>query len=82
LASFAVIVAISEMAKDFFMLASLKMKADFFHETFNAPFHIFSFDYFLKILYTILTAYAVYYIFRRASRALFLEPVKLAKRIY
>lgn len=82
LASFAVIVAISEVVKDFFILASLKIKADFFHEIFNAPFHIFSLDYFLKIFYTIFSAYAVYYIFRRVSRALFLEPVKLAKRIY
>lgn len=82
LASFAVIVAISEIVKDFFMLASLKIKADFFHETFGAPLHIFSLDYFLKIFYTILAAYAVYYIFRRVSRALFLEPVKLAKRVY
>ena len=80
LASFAVIVAISEIVKDFFILASLKIKADFFHETFNASFHIFSLDYFLKIFYTILAAYVIYYIFRRVSRALFLEPVKLTPR--
>ena len=82
LASFAVIIAFSEMAKDFFVLASLKIRANFSHESYGAPLHIFSLDYFLKILYTILAAYIIYYIFRRVSRALLLEPIKLAKKIY
>lgn len=82
LAIFAVIVAVSEVFKDLVLLASLKIKANYFYESFAVPLHFFSLDYFLKILYTIFAAYIIYYIFRRVSRALFLEPIKLARKSY
>jgi len=77
---FALVVFISEIAKDFLFLLSLKIKADYFQESFEVPFYIFSADYFFKILYTILAAFVIYYVFRKASRALFLKPIKLAKK--
>jgi rod shape-determining protein MreD len=82
LAAFAATVLVSEIAKDIFIFAIFKIKANFLHEPFGASLNIFSADYFFKILYTIIAAYAIYYIFRRVSRALFLEPVRLVKRNY
>ncbi len=75
LITFALIVFISEIAKDFFFLFSLKIKADYFQEFFEAPLHIFSTDYFFKVLYTVFAAFAIYYVFRKASRKLFLKPI-------
>lgn len=80
LVAFAAAIVVSEIAKDIFIFFILKIKANFLHEPFGVSSNIFSADYFFKILYTIIAAYAVYYIFRRISRALFLEPVKLVKR--
>jgi rod shape-determining protein MreD len=80
LAVFAAATVVSEIVKDIFIFAILKVKANFLHESFGTSLKVFSADYFFKILYTIIAAYAIYYIFRRISRALFLEPVKLAKR--
>jgi len=71
---------ISEIAKDVLIFAGLKIKANFFHESFGASLNIFSVDYLFKIIYTIFAAYVIYYVFRRVSRALFLEPVKLMKK--
>ena len=80
LAAFAGAVAVSEVGKDIFLFAILKIKADFLHEPLGAFLNIFSTDYLFKILYTIIAAYVIYYIFRKVSRALFLEPVKLVKK--
>jgi len=80
LAFFAAAVMISEIAKDIFIFVSFKIRANFFHEPHSALLNIFSVDYLFKIIYTIFAAYIIYYIFRRVSRALFLEPVKLMKK--
>jgi hypothetical protein len=80
LTALAAATAVSEIVKDVFIIAILKIKANFLHKPFGASLDVFSTDYFFKILYTIIAAYAIYYIFRKVSRALFLDPVKLAKR--
>jgi hypothetical protein len=80
LAFFAAAAMLSEIVKDIFIFVSFKIRANFFHEPHNALLNIFSVDYLFKIIYTIFAAYVIYYIFRKVSRALFLEPVKLAKR--
>ncbi len=36
-------------------------------------------DYFLKILLTVCSAYAIYYVYRKSERALFIEPVKVGR---
>ena len=82
LAVLAALIVFSEILKDLLVAGSLKIKENYFHESLNASFHIFSLDYFLKIIYTVLAAYIVYYIFRRVSRALFVEPVRLARKNY
>jgi rod shape-determining protein MreD len=82
LTALAVATLVSEIVKDSLIFVSLKIRASFFHESLGAFPNIFSVDYFFKILYTIAAAYVIYYIFRRVSRALFLEPVRLAKRTY
>lgn len=82
LAALAAAVAVSEILKDIFVFAILRIKANFLHKPFGISLNVFSADYFFKILYTIVAAYAIYYIFRRISRALFVEPVRLAKRTY
>lgn len=82
LAAFAAAATVSEIAKDVIILASSKIKAIFLHESYGVSIHFFGFDYFFKIVYTIFAAYVIYYIFRRISRALFLEPVRLVKRNY
>jgi len=78
--SLAAVAAFSETAKDLLLLAGLKMRANYLQEPLATALNIFSLDYFLKIAYTILATCAVYYIFRRVSRKLFLEPVRLAKK--
>jgi len=80
LAVLAASAGVSEILKDIFLFATLKIKANFLHKSFDSSWNVFSADYFFKILYTIIAAYAIYYLFRRISRALFVEPVKLAKR--
>jgi cell shape-determining protein MreD len=80
LAFFAGAVLICEIAKDIFVFFSLKIKGNFLHESYGASINIFSFDYFFKIIYTVLAAYVIYYIFRRVSRAVFFEPIKLVKK--
>jgi rod shape-determining protein MreD len=80
LAVLAAVAAVSEILKDIFLFAALKIKANFLHKSFDTSLNVFSADYFFKILYTIIAAYAIYYIFRKISRALFVEPVKLGKR--
>jgi len=80
---FAVAVLVFEIAKDTLIIASLNIKQHFFHgSSFGALLDIFSSDYFFKILYTIIAAYVIYYIFRRVSRKFFWEPIKLTKRAY
>lgn len=80
LLSLAAFTVFSEVAKDFLVLGSLKIKAHYFKEAFSVSGNFFSLDYALKILYTILAMYFVYYIFKRIRGMLFYEPVKLAKR--
>ncbi|HLM84050.1 MAG TPA: hypothetical protein VK254_02480 [Candidatus Bathyarchaeia archaeon] len=82
LATFALLVAVSEIVKNFIVWGGLKTNASYSHKPLNAALHIFSADHFLKILYTIVAAYILYYIFRRVSRALFVEPIKLMKRYH
>jgi len=82
LASFAAAVLVFEIAKDMLIIASLNIQKNIFREPSGALLDIFSFDYLLKILYTIIAAYIIYYVFRRVSRSFFLEPVKLTKRDY
>jgi len=76
----AVMAALFEIIKDLFVVESLRLKAFYLQKTFYYPMNIFSLDYLFKIFYTIAAVYLVYYIFRKISRALFLEPIKLAKR--
>lgn len=79
-ASLAAIAVFSEIVKDLFVLAELKIKANYLHKSFGVPLDIFSLDYLLKLAYTAIAACAIYYIFRRVSRRLFLEPIRLAKK--
>jgi len=78
--SLSVVAALSEIVKDLLLLAGMKMKASYSHEPFFAAINIFSLDYLFKLVYTVLAACAIYYIFRKVSRKLFLEPIKLAKK--
>ena len=80
LAALAALVVVSEIVKDLLVLFSLKIRASYLHEQAGFSMNIFSLDYFFKIVYTMLAAFAVYYIFRKLSRALFAEPVRLMKK--
>jgi len=79
MAAFAFFVAISEIFKDYVMLGSLKAGTLFFGKQYNPILNIFSADYSFKIIFTIIAAYIIYYLFRRASRTFFLEPVRFVK---
>ncbi len=79
LSSLAVFAVFSEIAKDWLVLAGLKIKASYLRETLNASGGFFSPDYILKIFYTILAVYFIYYVFRKISRKLFLKPVYFSK---
>lgn len=80
LIAFAVEVVFFEIAEDLFMLASLKVKENYLHESFSASLNFFSFDYIFKVAYTVFAAYVIYYLFWKVSRALFVKPIRLAKR--
>ena len=75
----ACIAAIAEIIKDLAIVESTRIGAYYLQNTTNLYAVHFNVDYFLKIFYTILATYAVYYIFRRMSRFLFFESIKLAK---
>lgn len=79
-AALGVLVALSEIAKDLLVMAGAKIRAGFLGESSGISLHIFSFDYLLKIIYTIFATYIIYYVFRRLSRKFFYEPIKLAKK--
>lgn len=80
LATLAGAVFISEIIKDLFFLAGLKMRANYLNESLAASLNFLSVDYIFKIAYSMLAAFVIYYLFRRTSRALFLEPVRLVKK--
>jgi rod shape-determining protein MreD len=82
LAVFAAAVLVFEVAKDMLILASLSINNNFSREPSGAWLNIFGFDYFLKILYTVIAAYVIYYIFRWVIRSFFWEPIRLTKRDY
>lgn len=76
----AAVAALFEIIKDLSIAESFRLKVHYLQKTFHYPINFFSLDYLLKIFYTVLAVYIVYYIFRKISRMLFLEPIKLAKR--
>jgi rod shape-determining protein MreD len=79
-ASLGAITVFSEIAKDLLLWASFRLKDYYLHQSFGIHLNFFSPDYFLKIVYTVLAVYFIYYVFRRSSRRLLQEPVRLAKR--
>jgi rod shape-determining protein MreD len=79
-ASLGAITVFSEIAKDLFFWASFRLKDYYLHQSFAVHANFFSLDYFLKIVYTVLTTYLIYYAFRRSSRRLLQEPIRLARR--
>lgn len=79
-ASLGAITVFSEITKDLFLWASFRLKDYYLHQSFGMHANFFSLDYFFKIIYTVLAVYLIYYVFRRSSRRLLQEPVRLAKR--
>ncbi|MDD3487286.1 MAG: rod shape-determining protein MreD [Candidatus Moranbacteria bacterium] len=73
-------VAASEILKDAFLVAVLKLRSGIIHIHLAPPIHFFSLDYALKIAYTVVAAFILYYLLRKLSRRFFLEPVRLAKK--
>jgi rod shape-determining protein MreD len=80
LAALAVFVGFAEVFKDILIRVILMLQANVLKESFGMHFQFFSFDYLLKIIYSILAAFILYYLFRRTSRKFFLEPVRLVKK--
>jgi rod shape-determining protein MreD len=78
--SLGTITVFSEIVKDLLFWASFRFKNYYLHQLFAIHMNFFSLDYFFKILYTVLVVYLIYYVFRRSSRRLLQEPVRLAKR--
>jgi len=79
-ASLGAITVFSEIAKNLFFWASFRLKDQYLHQSFGIHANFFSLDYFLKIVYTVLAVYLIYYVFRRSSRRLLQEPIKLARK--
>jgi rod shape-determining protein MreD len=79
LAVIAFLVAFSEIVKDLVLVVVSKIQERYLAVQTGVVINFFSIDYILKIVYTILAAYVIYYILRRMSRSLFWEPKKLAK---
>jgi rod shape-determining protein MreD len=71
LAALAFVAAFAEILKDLALVASARIKTHYSQNTTNFLSVHFDFDYFLKILYTVLATYAVYWIFRRMSKFFF-----------
>lgn len=79
-ASLGIITAFAEIVKDLFFWGALNVRVYYLQKTPGVHMHFFNVDYMLKIFYTILASYLIYYIFRKLSRGLLQEPVRLAKR--
>jgi len=79
-ASLGAITVFSEITKDLFFWVSFRLKDYYLHQSFAVHANFFSLDYFLKIVYTVLAVYLIYYVFRRSSRSLLQEPIKLATK--
>jgi rod shape-determining protein MreD len=79
-ASLGAITAFSEIAKDLFFWASFHVKDYYLHQSFAVHTNFFSLDYLLKMIYTVLAAYFIYFVFRRSSRRLLQEPIRLARK--
>jgi cell shape-determining protein MreD len=76
----AALVSLAEIAKDFLMLASLKIRTNYSHESAGVSLNLFGIVYVFKLIYTIFAAYAIYYIFRRVTRKIFFEPIKSVRK--
>lgn len=79
-ASLGAITVFSEIAKDLFFWASFRFKEYYLHQSFGMQVNFFSLDYFSKIIYTVLAVYSIYYVFRRSSRRLLQEPIRLSRK--
>lgn len=76
----AAIVFLAEIGKDSLMLASLRVKANYFDEPMGIALNLFDTDYIFKLIYTIFAGYAVYYFFQIINRKIFFEQVKLVRK--
>ncbi len=80
LIAIAFLVTISEIVEDLALIAVSKIQERYQAIQTGIFINFSSVDYVLKIIYTILAAYVIYYILRRMSRSLFWKPVKLVKK--
>jgi len=78
--SLGVLMAVSEILKDACFLAAERFFARYRGGSSGSFAIFFSPDYLEKIFFTIAALFATYYIFRKVSRALFIEPVRLAPK--
>lgn len=78
--SLGAITVFSEIAKDLFFWASFRIKDYYLRQSYTVHANFFSLNYFLKIVYTVLAVYLIYYAFRRLSRRLLQEPITLVEK--
>jgi rod shape-determining protein MreD len=79
-ASLGAITVFSEISKDLFFWAGFHLKDYYLHQSFAVHINFFSLGYLMKMIYTVLAVYFIYYVFRRSSRRLLQEPIRLARK--